>query len=36
MGGGLFIHAKNFAADTVMESVDGFAKNNIKVAYIRY
>lgn len=36
MGGGLFIHAKNHAADTVMESVDGFAKNNIKVAYIRY
>jgi cell wall-associated NlpC family hydrolase len=36
MGGGLFIHAKNYAADTVMESVDGFAKNNIKVAYIRY
>jgi cell wall-associated NlpC family hydrolase len=36
MGGGLFIHAKNHATDTVMESVDGFAKNNIKVAYIRY
>lgn len=36
MGGGLFIHAKNHAADTVMESVSGFAKNNIKVAYIRY
>lgn len=36
MGGGLFIHSKNHAADTVMESVDGFAKNNIKVAYIRY
>lgn len=36
MGGGLFIHAKNYNADTVMESVDGFAKNNIKVAYIRY
>lgn len=36
MGGGMFIHAKNHAADTVMESVDGFAKNNIKVAYIRY
>jgi cell wall-associated NlpC family hydrolase len=36
MGGGLFIHAKNHATDTVLESVSGFAKNNIKVAYIRY
>lgn len=36
MGGGLFIHSKNHAADTVLESVSGFAKNNIKVAYIRY
>jgi cell wall-associated NlpC family hydrolase len=36
MGSGLFIHSKNHSADTVMESVDGFAKNNIKVAYIRY
>ena len=36
MGGGLFIHAKNYNADTVLETVDGFAKNNIKVAYIRY
>lgn len=36
VGGGLFIHAKNRSADTVLETVDGFAKNNIKVAYIRY
>jgi cell wall-associated NlpC family hydrolase len=36
MGGGLFIHSKNHATDTVLETVDGFAKNNIKVAYIRY
>lgn len=36
IGSGMFIHAKNHAADTVLETVDGFAKNNIKVAYIRY
>lgn len=36
VGSGMFIHAKNHSADTVMETVDGFAKNNIKVAYIRY
>ena len=36
MGGGLFIHSKNHATDTVLETVDGFAKNSIKVAYIRY
>lgn len=36
VGSGLFIHSKNHAADTVLETVDGFAKNNIKVAYIRY
>jgi hypothetical protein len=36
VGGGLFIHAKNRSADTVLETVDGFAKKNIKVAYIRY
>lgn len=36
VGGGRFIHAKNRSEDTVLETVDGFAKNNIKVAYIRY
>ena len=36
VGGGRFIHAKNRAEDTTLETVDGFAKNNIKVAYIRY
>jgi cell wall-associated NlpC family hydrolase len=36
VGSGMFIHAKNHNADTVLETVDGFAKNNIRVAYIRY
>lgn len=36
VGGGRFIHAKNRSEDTVLETVDGFAKKNIKVAYIRY
>jgi cell wall-associated NlpC family hydrolase len=36
VGGGRFIHAKNYSADTVLETVDGFAQKNIKVAYIRY
>lgn len=36
VGSDMFIHAKNFSADTVLETVSGFAKNNIKVAYIRY
>lgn len=36
VGGGMFIHAKNFRADTVMERVEDFASKNITVAYIRY
>lgn len=36
MGGGMFIHAKNHSADTVLETVDGFARNGITVVYIRY
>ena len=36
VGSGLFIHAKNYSADTVMETVDGFAKNGITVVYVRY
>lgn len=36
MGGGMFIHAKNHSADTVLERVDHFASKNITVAYIRY
>ena len=36
VGSDMFIHAKNYSADTVLETVSGFAKNNIKVAYIRY
>lgn len=36
MGGGMFIHAKNYSADTVMERVEDFATKNITVAYIRY
>ena len=36
VGSGMFIHAKNHNADTVLETVEGFAKNNIRVAYIRY
>ncbi len=36
VGSDMFIHAKNYNADTVLETVSGFAKNNIKVAYIRY
>jgi len=36
VGSDMFIHAKNFSSDTVLETVSGFAKNNIKVAYIRY
>jgi len=36
MGGGLFIHAKNHSADTVLERVEDFASKNITVVYIRY
>lgn len=36
IGSGMFIHAKNYNADTVLETVEGFSKNNIRVAYIRY
>ena len=36
MGGGMFIHAKNHSADTVLETVNGFAKNGITVVYVRY
>ena len=36
VGGGMFIHAKNYKADTVMERVEDFASKNITVAYIRY
>jgi cell wall-associated NlpC family hydrolase len=36
VGSDMFIHSKNYSADTVLETVSGFAKNNIKVAYIRY
>jgi len=36
MGGGLFIHAKNHSADTVLERVEDFATKNITVVYIRY
>jgi cell wall-associated NlpC family hydrolase len=36
VGSDMFIHAKNYSADTVLETVSGFAKNSIKVAYIRY
>jgi cell wall-associated NlpC family hydrolase len=36
LGSGLFIHAKNYSADTVLETVEGFAKNGITVVYVRY
>lgn len=36
VGTGMFIHAKNHSADTVLETVDGFARNGITVVYIRY
>ena len=36
VGSGMFIHAKNPNADTVLENLDSFVKNNITVAYIRY
>jgi cell wall-associated NlpC family hydrolase len=36
VGSGLFIHAKNHSADTVLESVENFAKNGITVVYVRY
>jgi cell wall-associated NlpC family hydrolase len=36
VGSGMFIHAKNPNADTVLETLDSFVKNNITVAYIRY
>lgn len=36
MGAGMFIHAKNANADTVLERVEDFATKNIRVAYIRY
>ena len=36
VGTGMFIHAKNYSADTVLERVDDFASKNITVVYIRY
>lgn len=36
IGSGMFIHAKNHAADTVLETVEGFAKDGISVVYVRY
>lgn len=36
MGGGMFIHSKNYSADTVLERVEDFASKNITVVYIRY
>lgn len=36
IGAGMFIHSKNYNADTVLERVEDFASKNIQVAYIRY
>lgn len=36
VGSGMFIHAKNYSADTVLERIDDFATKNIRVVYVRY